>query len=97
MDRDWETATITVSCSNIQTILKNQISGRRTSPDELHRTTGPTTDKVFDNIPNLYNTSFDFGKEYDQFSGGGNYGGGGTGGGGGGGGGRDRNRNREHR
>ena len=81
---DRETATITVSCSNIQTILKNQISGRRTNPDELHRTTGPTTDKVFDNIPNLYNTSFDFGKEYSQFggSGGGGYGGGGTGGGG---------------
>ena len=80
---DRETATITVSCSNIQTILKNQISGRRTSPDELRRNSGATKDKVFDNIPNLYNTSFDFGKEYTSaYTGGGGYGGGGTGGGG---------------
>ena len=94
-----ETATITVSCSNIQSVLKNLINGQRTNPTERDRLfPGHPRDKVFDKIPDLYNTSFDFGKEYDPFNstGGGGYGGGGTGGGGGGGG-RDRNRNREYR
>tara|TARA_R110002153_G_scaffold28337_2_gene87577 strand:- start:615 stop:1283 length:669 start_codon:yes stop_codon:yes gene_type:complete len=77
-----ETMTVSIMTSSINSVLKNQIAGQRTNPDERKRLF--PGDKIFDNIPNLFNTSFDFGKEY---SGGGGYGGG-TGGGGGGGGGR---------
>lgn len=73
-----ETATITVVTSSINTILKNKISGQRTNPEERKRLVAG--DKIFDRIPDLFNTSFDFGAEYKG-------GGGGTGGGGGGGGG----------
>jgi hypothetical protein len=43
-------------------------------------------DAVFDRVPELFNISFDFGKEYQGYG----YGGGGGGGRGGGGGGRRR-------
>jgi len=76
---DKETMTVTVMTSSINSVLKEQISGQRTNPEERKRLF--TGDKVFDEIPNLYNTAFDFGKDYVA---GGGYGGGGGGGGGGG-------------
>jgi len=85
---DTETVTMSIMTSSINTILKNKIKGQRTNPTERDRLY--SGDKVFDKVPDLYNTAFDFGKEY---SGGGGYGGGTGGGGGGGGGSRDRNRN----
>lgn len=81
---DTETVTMTLITSSINTVLKNKIKGQRTNPTERKRLY--SGDKVFDKVPDLYNTAFDFGKEY---SGGGGYGGG-TGGGGGGN--RDRDR-----
>jgi len=83
--KNQETVTISVTTSSINTILKNQINGQRTNPEERKRLFAG--DKVFDKIPDLYNTSFDFGRDYVA---GGGYGGGG--GGGGGGGRRDRNK-----
>ena len=83
--KNQETVTISVTTSSINTILKNQISGQRTNPEERKRLV--PGDKIFDKIPDLYNTSFDFGRDYVA---GGGYGGGG--GGGGGGGRRDRNK-----
>jgi len=77
---DQETVTISVMTSSINSILKEKISGQRTNPEERKRLF--TGDKVMDKIPDLYNTSFDFGKEYS--AGGGGYGGGGGGRGGGG-------------
>lgn len=76
---DQETVTISVMTSSINSILKEKISGQKTNPDERKRLF--SGDLVFDKIPDLYNTSFDFGREY---SAGGGYGGGGGGGGGGG-------------
>ena len=76
-----ETATISVITSSINTILKNKISGQRTNPEERKRLV--PGDKIFDRIPDLYNTAFDFGADYVG-------GGGGTGGGRGGGGNRGR-------
>ncbi len=76
---DRETVTMSIMTSSINTVLKNKIKGQRTNPTE--RTRLYSGDKIFDKVPDLYNTAFDFGREY---SGGGGYGGG-TGGGGGGG------------
>lgn len=77
--KNTETMTISIQTSSINSVLSNQITGQRTNPEERKRIVAG--DKIFDNIPNLYNTTFDFGKEY---SAGGGYGGGGGGGGGGG-------------
>ena len=74
-----ETATITVITSSINTILKNKISGQRTNPEERKRLV--PGDKIFDRVPDLFNTAFDFGAEYVGARGGA---GGGNGGGGGG-------------
>lgn len=75
-----ETATITVITSSINTILKNKISGQRTNPEERKRLV--PGDKIFDRVPDLFNTAFDFGAEYVGARGGA---GGGRGGGDGGG------------
>lgn len=74
-----ETATISVITSSINTVLKNKISGQRTNPEERKRIVAG--DKIFDRVPTLYNTQFDFGADYVGSSGGR---GGGRGGGGGG-------------
>ena len=93
--------TVTITVASLTTVLKNKITGQRTNPDERKRLY--PNDKSFDRIPILYNTSFDFGKEYAPgstggYNGGGSGGGGSSGGsGGGGGGGRDRNDRREMR
>jgi len=81
------TNSVTVTCASINTILENKITGQRTNPDDRKRLF--PNDAVFDRVPDLYNVSFDFGKEYKP--GGGGYGGGGGGGGGGGNRGRSRN------
>jgi hypothetical protein len=83
------TNSVTVTCASINTLLENRISGQRTNPEDRERLF--PSDAVFDRVPQLYNISFDFGKEY-QYRGGG-YGGGGGGRGGGGGGNRGRSRN----
>ena len=75
------TNSVTVTCASINSVLETKISGQRTNPDDRERLF--PNDAVFDRVPELYNISFDFGKEYS--SGGGGYGGGGGGGRGGGG------------
>lgn len=82
---------VTVTCASQLTVLSNKISGQRTNPEDRKRLF--PADRSFNRIPILYNTSFDFGKEYSTSGG---YGGGG-GGGRGGGGNRDRNRNIQER
>ena len=79
------TNSVTVTCASINSLLENRISGQRTNPQDRARLFA--NDRVFDRVPELFNISFDFGKEYK--AGGGGYGGGG-GRGGGGGGGRNR-------
>lgn len=75
---------VTVTLASQLTVLSEKISGQRTNPDDRKRLF--PSDKSFDRVPILFNTSFDFGKEYNA---GGGYGGGGGGGGRRGGGGRD--------
>lgn len=77
---------VTVVVSGLVSVLANKINGQKTNPDDRKRLY--PADRSFNRVPILYNTTFDFGKEYSAGSG---YGGGG--GGGGGGGNRDRNRN----
>jgi len=72
------TNSVTVTCASINTILENKVTGQRTNPDDRARLF--PNDAVFDRVPELYNISFDFGKEYQGYG----YGGGGGGGGGGG-------------
>jgi len=79
------TNSVTVTCASINSLLENRIAGQRTNPQDRERLF--PNDAVFDRVPELFNISFDFGKEYK--AGGGGYGGGG-GRGGGGGGGRNR-------
>jgi len=73
---------VTVTLASQITVLSNKISGQRTNPEDRKRLF--PADRSFNRIPILYNTSFDFGKEYS--AGGGGYGGGGGGRGRGGGG-----------
>jgi len=73
------TNSVTVTCASINTLLQNRISGQRTNPDDRARLF--PNDQVFARVPELYNISFDFGKEYQGYG----YGGGGGRGGGGGG------------
>ena len=70
------TNSVTVTCASINSLLETRISGQRTNPDDRARLY--PNDLVFSRVPELYNISFDFGKEYT--SGGGGYGGGGGGG-----------------
>ena len=72
---------VTVMVASINTVLETKVTGQRTNPEDRKRLY--SADKSFDRIPILFNTAFDFGKEY---SAGGNYGGGGGRGRGGGGG-----------
>jgi hypothetical protein len=80
------TNSVTVTCASINTLLENRISGQRTNPDDRARLF--PNDQVFARVPELYNISFDFGKEYQGYG----YGGGGGRGGGGGGGNNRRGR-----
>jgi uncharacterized membrane protein YgcG len=84
------TNSVTVTCASINTILENKISGQRTNPADRKRLF--PNDEVFDRVPELYNITFDFGKEYVNRGGGYGRGGGGSGGGGGG---RDRTDKRQ--
>ena len=69
---------VTVTLASQLTVLSEKITGQRTNPEDRNRLY--PNDKSFDRIPILFNTSFDFGKEYST---GGGYGGGpGNGGGG---------------
>jgi len=91
------TNSVSITCASINTILENRTAGQRTNPDDRERLF--PSDAVFDRVPELYNISFDFGKEYKAGGGygrgGSGRGGGGAGGGGrGGGGGGSRNRQR---
>ena len=71
------TNTVAVTCASINSVLETRISGQRTNPDDRARLF--PNDLVFARVPELYNVSFDFGKEYTG-GGGGGYGGGGGGG-----------------
>jgi hypothetical protein len=77
---------VAITVASLNSVLQNRIAGQKTDPTDRHRFF--PNDDCFNRIPDIYNTPFDFGKEY---TGGGGYGGGG--GGGGGGGNRGRNRN----
>ena len=63
---------VTIIVSGLVSVLSNKITGQKTNPTDRKRLY--PADKSFDRIPILYNTTFDFGKEYST---GGNYGGGG--------------------
>ena len=76
---------VTVTLASQLTVLSEKITGQRTNPEDRKRLF--PSDKSFDRVPILYNTQFDFGKEYSASGG---YGGGGGGRGRGGG-----NRNRD--
>ena len=67
---------VTVTLASQLTVLSEKITGQRTNPEDRKRLF--PADKSFDRVPILFNTAFDFGKEY---TGGGNYGGGPGGGG----------------
>ena len=71
---------IVVSCSSINTLLENKISGQRTAPQDRRKFY--SNDQTFDRVPELMQVQFDFGREFSGTGGG--YGGGGGGGGGGG-------------
>lgn len=71
---------VTVQVASINTVLENTIRGQKTDPTDRARYF--PNDRSFNRIPDIYNTPFDFGKEYSS---GGGYSGGGGGGGGGGG------------
>jgi len=67
---------VTVMVASINTVLETKVTGQRTDPVDRQRF---FTDKSFDRIPDLYLSTFDFGKEAGS---GGNYSGSsGTGGG----------------
>lgn len=78
-----QTATVSIACSSINTILENKVAGQRSNPED--RVKFFPGDQTFKHVPDLMGVSFDFGKEYNGYSGGGGYGGGGGGGGYGGG------------
>tara|TARA_R100001463_G_scaffold73080_2_gene126937 strand:- start:487 stop:1137 length:651 start_codon:yes stop_codon:yes gene_type:complete len=67
---------VTVTLASQLTVLSEKITGQRTNPEDRKRLF--PADKSFDRVPILFNTAFDFGKEYTGGSGG--YGRGGRGG-----------------
>jgi hypothetical protein len=72
---------VTVLLASQLTVLSEKITGQRTNPEDRKRLF--SADKSFNRVPILFNTAFDFGKEYTGAGGG--YGrGGGPGNGGGG-------------
>jgi hypothetical protein len=71
---------VTVTCASIWTLLQTQISGQRTEPNNRRRLY--PSDGSFDRIPDLYQSTFNFGREGSS---GGNYTGGSGGSGGAGG------------
>jgi len=73
-----QTATVSISCASINTILENKIAGQRSNPED--RTKFFPGDQTFKHVPDLMGVSFDFGREYNgSAGGGGGYGGGGGG------------------
>ena len=60
MDMATDDYTVTINCSNYKTILENLVSGRFTSPNSW-KSYNPN-DTSMDNVPNLINAYFDFGK-----------------------------------
>lgn len=55
------TNTLVITCTSDVTILSNKIAGRKTNPDSEKKFF--PDDVSFDRVPNLKNTTFDFGKE----------------------------------
>tara|TARA_R110002167_G_scaffold178247_3_gene377980 strand:- start:6920 stop:7576 length:657 start_codon:yes stop_codon:yes gene_type:complete len=68
-------ATVSVSCASINTILENKVAGQRTNPEDRKKFF--PTDSTFNHVPDLMGVAFDFGKEYNSYAGGGGYNGGG--------------------
>lgn len=52
--------TVTINCSNYKTVLENRVAGRNTNPTSWARFY--PNDTSMDNVPNLINAVFDFGK-----------------------------------
>tara|TARA_R100000734_G_scaffold18758_2_gene16418 strand:- start:294 stop:947 length:654 start_codon:yes stop_codon:yes gene_type:complete len=72
--------TVTLQCSNINSILENKVSGRKTNEQDMKAFF--STDGSFDRVATLMSTAFDFGKGYgDETTGSAGGGGGSTGGG----------------
>jgi len=69
---------VTVTCASIWTLLQTKVSGQRTEPNNRRRLY--PSDGSFDRIPELYQSTFNFGREGND---GGNYNGGGSSGAGG--------------
>lgn len=61
MEQMDDTYTVTINCSNYKTVLENLVSGRFTSPTSWKNQT--PTDTSMDNVPNLINAFFDFGRD----------------------------------
>lgn len=61
MDDRTDTYTVSFNCSNFKTILENHVAGRNTNPTSW-KLYNPT-DTSMDNVPNLMNAYFNFGKK----------------------------------
>lgn len=61
------TNSIGVSCSSINTILENKVSGQRTSPEDRRKFYA--NDETFDRVPDLQGVQFDFGREFNPNAG----------------------------
>lgn len=61
VDSRTSSNTLILTCTSDVSILSNKIGGRRTNPDS-QKTFYPT-DVSFDRVPNIKNTTYNFGKE----------------------------------
>lgn len=61
MDTLDDSYTVTINCSNYKQVLENLVSGRFTSPSSWKNTL--STDTSMDNVPNLINAYYNFGRE----------------------------------
>tara|TARA_R110000796_G_scaffold61859_2_gene142971 strand:- start:596 stop:1246 length:651 start_codon:yes stop_codon:yes gene_type:complete len=59
---------VTVTLASQLTVLSEKITGQRTNPEDRKRIF--SADKSFNRVPILFNTAFDFGKEYTGGTGG---------------------------
>ena len=71
---------VTLQCSNINSVLENKVSGRKTNEQGMKEYY--PNDSSWDRVATLMSTAFDFGKGYGDNTTGSAGGGGGTGGGG---------------
>lgn len=60
-ESESNTYSVTINCSNYQTVLENRFAGRFTTPKSW-QSIGSSTDTSMKNVPSLVNAYFDFGK-----------------------------------